>query len=307
MGGDGSASGGCRQYNNTCLTAMPSAACRLPPPLCSVTSCLLDLYRKCMDNGGWARVLYDSRGGMEKFIFIWKIQPSLSPTVPAPLLPNKPGCLASERRWSRDKRRREAWAERRCNRSQPRLHTQSMEDEVIARPATTGIATSPVATSPLPKAHPALPPQLALLPPTVLRQPAPPLRKWAKPTSKWLVHADVLRCWLKNRKIPQINGCCSPPLSSSPATPNPACCRIYLKTSPAAGDIISALSTGGAHAAAGLIAAALIAAAGAIAARYRSCVTCACDSSRQTRPACRAFKFSAHPWLHCRHDLGSQL
>jgi hypothetical protein len=179
IGGDGSVSGWCRQHN-TCLTAMPSAACKLSPPLSSVTSRLLDLYCKCMDNDGWARVLYDACGGMEKFIFIWKIQPSLSPTVPAPPQPHKPGRLASERRRVQDKQRREAWAERRHNCSQPRLHTQSMEDEVIARPATTGIATSPVATSPLPKAHPAPPPQPALLSPTVLPKPAPPLRKWAK-------------------------------------------------------------------------------------------------------------------------------
>jgi hypothetical protein len=65
MGGDGSAPGGCRQRNTTCLTASPSAAGRLPPPLRSVSSRLLDLYHECMDNGGWVRVLYDAHGGID--------------------------------------------------------------------------------------------------------------------------------------------------------------------------------------------------------------------------------------------------
>ncbi len=76
MGGNGSAPGGCRQHNTTCLTATPSAAGRLPPPLRSVSSRLLDLYHECVVNGGWARVLYDARSGTEKFIFICKTEPT---------------------------------------------------------------------------------------------------------------------------------------------------------------------------------------------------------------------------------------
>ncbi len=55
MGGDGSASCGSRQQpqqNALYLTAKPPAAGRLPPPLHSVTSLLLELYHECVDNGG---------------------------------------------------------------------------------------------------------------------------------------------------------------------------------------------------------------------------------------------------------------
>ncbi len=141
MGGDCSAPGGCRQRNTSCLTVTPSAAGRLPPPLRSVSSRLLDLYHECVDNGGWVKVLYGARGGMEKFLFIRKIEPTPAPTAPAP--PLKPGRPASDRRGDRDKRRREAWAARRCNHSQPRLHTQATEDDIIAR------VPAPASTSPL--------------------------------------------------------------------------------------------------------------------------------------------------------------
>jgi hypothetical protein len=95
MGGDDSASGGSRQQQNTCyLTATPSAAGRPPPSLRSVTSCLLEVYHKCVDNGGWARVLYDARGGLEKLTIIHKIPPA--PTVAAPHEPCKPGCPATK-------------------------------------------------------------------------------------------------------------------------------------------------------------------------------------------------------------------
>jgi hypothetical protein len=79
MGGDGSAPGGSRLCDATCLTATPSAAGRTPPPPCSVTSRLLDLYRECVDSGGWARVLYDAHGVMEKIIFIRKTEPAPAP------------------------------------------------------------------------------------------------------------------------------------------------------------------------------------------------------------------------------------
>jgi hypothetical protein len=82
MGGDGSTSGESQQHNATCLTATPSTASRQPPPLCSVTSHLPELYRKCVEEGGLARVLYNANGGMEKLTSIRKIQPV--PNVPAP-------------------------------------------------------------------------------------------------------------------------------------------------------------------------------------------------------------------------------
>ncbi len=145
MGGDGSAPGGCRQRNATCLTATPSAAGRLPPPLRSVSSYLLDLYHEGVDNGGWARVLYNARGGMEKFLFIRKTEPTPAPTVPAP--PHKHGRPASDTRRARDKQRREAWAARRRNHSQPRLHSQAKEDNIIARPASAGTVITYIATS----------------------------------------------------------------------------------------------------------------------------------------------------------------
>jgi hypothetical protein len=106
MGGDGSASGGSRQQpqqNALYLTATPPAAGRLPPPLRSVTSRLLELYHECVDNGGWARVLYDARGGLEKLTLIRNIQPA--PTVAAPTEQCKPGCQASDRRRARDRGR----------------------------------------------------------------------------------------------------------------------------------------------------------------------------------------------------------
>ncbi len=55
MGSDGSATGGSRpQPNARYLTVTPSAAGKLPPPLRSVSSRLLDFYHECVDNGGWA-------------------------------------------------------------------------------------------------------------------------------------------------------------------------------------------------------------------------------------------------------------
>jgi hypothetical protein len=200
MGGDGSTPGRSRLREATCLIATLSAAGRLPPPPCSVTSQLLVLYCKCTDNSGWERVLYDARGGMEKIIFIRKTEPMPAPTVPAP--PHKHGCPASARRQARDKRRKEAWAERRRNRTQPRLHTHSTEDDNTPRPVSAVTAITPVATSPSPQV---LPSQPASPPPTVSPQPAPPLRKRAK-----------------KRQILQINGCCSPPLPPPPPSPSPS-------------------------------------------------------------------------------------
>jgi hypothetical protein len=103
MGGDGSTSGGCwqqQQQNARYLTATLPAAGRLLPPLRSVTFRLLELYHECVDNGGWARVLYDAHGGLEKLTIIRRIPPD--PTIAAPTKKCKPGHQASDRRQTWD-------------------------------------------------------------------------------------------------------------------------------------------------------------------------------------------------------------
>jgi hypothetical protein len=159
MSGDGSATGGCRQQQNArYLTATPSAVGRLPPPLRSATSRLLDFYHECVDNGGWARVLYDARDGLEKLIIIRKIPPTPAPTTAAPHAKRKPGRQASDRRRARYIRMREAWAERRLYRSQPRLHTLTAKDtSATAELATTGQAVPSASTLSLPTALPTPP------------------------------------------------------------------------------------------------------------------------------------------------------
>jgi hypothetical protein len=87
MGNNSSTSGRRRQQHS--LTMTLSAAGRAPLPLHPVTSHLMDLYHECIDNGGWARVLYDVHGGMEKLTIIRKILPA--PTVAAPPLPGRTG------------------------------------------------------------------------------------------------------------------------------------------------------------------------------------------------------------------------
>ncbi len=229
MGGDGSAPGGSRLRDATCLTATPSAAGRTPPPTCTVNSRLLDLYRECVDSGSWARVLYDARGGMEKIIFICKIEPAPAPAAAAP--PHKHGRPASARRRARDKRRREAWAERRRNRSQPRPHTPPMEDDNTPKPASAGISITSAATSPSaqalqsqPASSPPIvsPPPIGSPPPIVSPQPAPPPRKRVKTFSEATRSSSRAAVQARKRQIPQIDGCCSPPsppLLPSPSTP----------------------------------------------------------------------------------------
>jgi hypothetical protein len=131
MGDDGDDAGGSWQKQNACypLTAMLSADGRQPPPLRSVTSCLLELYHMCLNNIGWARVLYDARGSLEKLTIICKIPPA--PNVTASPQPRKPGRPASESRRARE-RRRETWAE--LNRSQPRHHTPPQLKKFLSRP-----------------------------------------------------------------------------------------------------------------------------------------------------------------------------
>jgi hypothetical protein len=140
--------------------------------------------------------MYDARGGMEKLIFIRKVQPTPAPAALAP--PRKPGCPASDRRRARDKRRRETWAERRRNRSQSRLHTPPAEDDLLSVPDSAVTATISAAVSPSPQspdastsqpASSASPPQASLLPASSPSaspspQPAPPPRKRAETYSE---------------------------------------------------------------------------------------------------------------------------
>ncbi len=51
------------------LTATSAAAGAIPPTTCPVTTRLLELYQKCVDNGVWTRVLYEAHGGIEKLTF----------------------------------------------------------------------------------------------------------------------------------------------------------------------------------------------------------------------------------------------
>jgi hypothetical protein len=187
MGSDSSATGGSRQEPNArYLTVTPSAAGRLPPPLCSVSSRLLDFYHECVDNGGWARVLYDTRDGLEKLTIIRKIPPTPAPSTAAPPATRKPGCQASARRRERDKRRREAWAERRIPCSQLSLHVPATDDISAMTELATSSQAAPATNTPPSPTVPPTPPQPAspspASPPASLRKsplqaspsPAPP-------------------------------------------------------------------------------------------------------------------------------------
>jgi hypothetical protein len=66
----------------------------------SVTSHLLELYQEYVNDGGWARVLYDAHGGLEKLTIIRRIPPD--PTIAAPTKKCKPGHQASDRRQTWD-------------------------------------------------------------------------------------------------------------------------------------------------------------------------------------------------------------
>jgi hypothetical protein len=76
MEGESSAISG--SWPNYRLTATPATAGAIPPVTCPVTTRLLELYQECVDNGVWARVLYDSRGGIEKLTFLRKKTPPSS-------------------------------------------------------------------------------------------------------------------------------------------------------------------------------------------------------------------------------------
>jgi hypothetical protein len=67
MEGESSAYSGSRL--NYRLSATPAAAGAIPPSTCPVTTRLLALYQECVDNGVWARVLYEACDGIEKLTF----------------------------------------------------------------------------------------------------------------------------------------------------------------------------------------------------------------------------------------------
>ncbi len=176
MGGDGSTSGESRQRNATCLISTPSAASRLLPPLCSVTSHLKELDRKCVEEGGWARVLYNANGGMEKLTFIRKrIQPA--PNVPAPPQPcNLDAGLANGGMHEVKGGGRHGLRGGLTVPSPPHTLSAEKDDTATAVVATAGPAAPPDTTSPSPPEQPASPPQPTRLPLAVLQQPAPRLR-----------------------------------------------------------------------------------------------------------------------------------
>jgi hypothetical protein len=183
MDGNGSANGGCsQQHNARYLTATSSAASRLPPPPAQLPPASWTSTTSA-DNGGWARVLYDTRVGLEKLTIIRRIPPLPAPNTTTPPAKRKPGHQASDRRRARDRRRREAWAKRRRHSSQSRLHTPSKAEAIsataepfTAEPFTAEPATAEPAT-PSTAEYPQLAPQLAENPqPTEDLQPAlPPL------------------------------------------------------------------------------------------------------------------------------------
>ncbi len=93
-------------------------------------------------------MLYDTRDGLEKLTIVCRIQLTPAPTTAAPPATRKPGRQASTRRRERDRRRREAWAERRIQRSQPSLPTPEADKiTATAEPATPGQA-APLADTP---------------------------------------------------------------------------------------------------------------------------------------------------------------
>jgi hypothetical protein len=71
------------------------------------------LHHECLDSGSWERVLYDAHDGMEKLTIFCKIPPAASIAAPTQPPLAQPGCPASSRRRACDRRRKEAWAEKR--------------------------------------------------------------------------------------------------------------------------------------------------------------------------------------------------
>ncbi len=91
MGSDSSTSGGSRQQNNTCLTAMPSAASRILPIFHSVISRHLEQYLECVDNAGQVRKPYDVHGRMKRLSFFCKIPLAAPASALPPSSARQPG------------------------------------------------------------------------------------------------------------------------------------------------------------------------------------------------------------------------
>jgi hypothetical protein len=134
--------GGWQQDNASYLITIPYATGRsYATPLISHLLPHIDLYHRCMDNSGWARVLFDAHGGMEKLTFLRKLPPAVSVAAPAEPSPCQPGCFVSKRRHAPDRRKWEAWATRRRNSSRPFPLPPANAEDGSAMAA--GTATSP--------------------------------------------------------------------------------------------------------------------------------------------------------------------
>jgi hypothetical protein len=207
MGSNGSAPGGRKQRHG--LTATPSAAGRTPPSLHPVTSRLLDLYHECVDSGGWARLLYDVRGGMEKLIIFRKIPPPPPPTVADP-----PSCKPKKKdaRQARGGVHETAGGARPGPRggdtalSPPLTHRQQQKTPVpLPRSSLKPpqVESSPQAkSSPQVESLPQVEPLPAPSPPS-----APPLRKRAKTHSEATHASSRASVLAKKQQIPQVDGC----------------------------------------------------------------------------------------------------
>jgi hypothetical protein len=151
MLGVGSANGWSWVHYTTCLTATPSAASMTLPPPCSVTSHLLELYRECVDNSGCVRLMCKARSGLKKLTFFLKL-PSATPVVPPPHPHWK--FSASARRREHDRRRREAWLERRKNQPLPPVASPpatAVECPAGAGPAPAALVSLTAAANPAPQ------------------------------------------------------------------------------------------------------------------------------------------------------------
>ncbi len=82
------------------LTAMPSTASSPSPTADTFAIRLLKIYQECMANGSWARVIFAAYGGLETLSSL--LLSAASPPVPVPSF--WCDCLASEKRFARDRR-----------------------------------------------------------------------------------------------------------------------------------------------------------------------------------------------------------
>jgi hypothetical protein len=107
---------------------------------------LLEIYQECLENGDSVKVSLDMHGGVERLPLSLKLPPPCQTPVSQPLTCQR-GKPVNERR-SRDKRRREAWIERRQIRSlSDPLHHAVVETAATTSLASTGDAVVPHTTA----------------------------------------------------------------------------------------------------------------------------------------------------------------